>query len=227
MTTASATITPAKTRRVTHPLGGNLFCSAIALAPECYQSRVGHLRGARRQRSILDFLLDIVGGARQVLAAFFNVLTETFDGIAGTEAKDGEGEGKTGDSQMSHRWSPFDDVARSTPVTEDRCTEAADGAVPGTHHSPPRCVRSSEREIAVTESSANEQPRDTRIPGESDRQLERINDATALNGGSAWHWYAPGRPEQTPTPRQRIKLGVSIILWGTVAAGAVMLAASI
>jgi hypothetical protein len=79
----------------------------------------------------------------------------------------------------------------------------------------------------VTASSANGQPRDSRVSSESDRQLERINDATALNGGSAWHWYAPDRPEQTPTPRQRIKLGVAIILWGTVAAGAVMLAASI
>jgi hypothetical protein len=79
----------------------------------------------------------------------------------------------------------------------------------------------------VTALPANELTRDTRISGESDCQLERTNDATALNGGSAWHWYAPGRPEQTPTPRQRIKLGVSIILWGTVAVGAVMLAASI
>ena len=79
----------------------------------------------------------------------------------------------------------------------------------------------------MTEAPANGEPRNVRVSTESDKRLERINDATALNGGSAWHWYAPGRVEQTPTPHQRIKIVVAILLWGTVAAGALMLAASI
>lgn len=79
----------------------------------------------------------------------------------------------------------------------------------------------------MTAPSKPEDMRDPRISSEQERQLERVNDPTALNGGSASHWYVPDRAEQTPSTRQQSKFVIAIILWGTLACGVLLLAASL
>jgi hypothetical protein len=79
----------------------------------------------------------------------------------------------------------------------------------------------------VAETQQTSEAFDPRVSAEQERLLERVNDPTALNGGSARHWYAPNRTERTPTRRQRSKLIVAVILWGTVALGAVLLVSMI
>ena len=69
----------------------------------------------------------------------------------------------------------------------------------------------------------SERPR----PAERDareRILRRTNDPTALNGGSARHWYARGESERLRTPRLRGKLVASLATFGVLFAGALLLA---
>jgi hypothetical protein len=58
--------------------------------------------GARQWRSILDFLLDVVGSAREIFAALLDVLTKAFYGIASAETEYGQGERKAGNSKILH-----------------------------------------------------------------------------------------------------------------------------
>lgn len=60
-----------------------------------------------------------------------------------------------------------------------------------------------------------------------DRVLEETNEAAALNGGSARHWYQSEETESSPTPRLGAKIAVSLFVWGVVALGVVLLVAAL
>lgn len=60
-----------------------------------------------------------------------------------------------------------------------------------------------------------------------DRAQALDNDTTALNGGPARHWFLRAEGERLPTPRTRSKLGVAVILWGTLLLGVLIMVAAL
>ncbi len=78
---------------------------------------------------------------------------------------------------------------------------------------------------AAPERTQAERAPPQRTAAERDRALLEANDTAALNGGPARHWFEREAAESLETPRRGAKLGVSLVLWGTLAVGLLMLAA--
>ena len=61
---------------------------------------------------------------------------------------------------------------------------------------------------------ASSRPAAPRTSDDGIRAIIRDNDTTALNGGPARHWFAPGETERARTPRFAAKFASAILIWG-------------